>query len=76
MSPIDTHEFEHQPESFCTWLACGGVKPGYTHGESDEFGFRPVAGRIHLHDLHASMLHLLAWTTSASPTATPGATTG
>jgi Protein of unknown function (DUF1501) len=59
MSPIDTHEFEHQPESFCAWLAGGGVKPGYTHGESDEFGFRPVAGRIHLHDLHATKLHLL-----------------
>ena len=58
-SPIDTHGREHQPESFCAWLAGGGVKAGYTHGETDEFGFRPVAGKVHLHDLHATMLHLL-----------------
>ena len=58
-SPIDTHGREHQPESFCAWLAGGGVKPGYTHGETDDFGFLPVAGNVHLHDLHATMLHLL-----------------
>jgi hypothetical protein len=58
-SPIDTHGREHQPDSFCAWLAGGGVKAGYTHGETDEFGFRPVAGKVHLHDLHATMLHLL-----------------
>jgi hypothetical protein len=58
-SPIDTHGREHQPESFCAWLAGGGVKAGHTHGETDDFGFRPVAGKVHLHDLHATMLHLL-----------------
>jgi len=58
-SPIDTHGREHQPESYAAWLAGGGVRAGYTHGETDEFGFRPVAGKIHLHDLHATMLHLL-----------------
>jgi hypothetical protein len=58
-SPIDTHGREHQPDSFCAWLAGGGVKAGYTHGETDDFGFRPVAGKVHLHDLHATMLHLL-----------------
>ncbi len=58
-SPINTHGREHQPESFCAWLAGGGVKAGYTHGETDDFGFRPVAGKAHLHDLHATMLHLL-----------------
>ncbi len=58
-SPIATHGREHQPDSFCAWLAGGGVKAGYTHGETDEFGFRPVAGKVHLHDLHATMLHLL-----------------
>ncbi len=58
-SPIETHGREHQPESFCAWLAGGGVKAGYTHGETDDFGFRPVAGKVHLHDLHATMLHLL-----------------
>jgi hypothetical protein len=58
-SPIATHGREHQPESFCAWLAGGGVKAGYTHGETDDFGFLPVSGKIHLHDLHATMLHLL-----------------
>jgi Protein of unknown function (DUF1501) len=58
-SPIDTHGREHQPESFCAWLAGGGVKAGHTHGETDDFGFRAVSGKVHLHDLHATMLHLL-----------------
>jgi hypothetical protein len=58
-SPIDTHGREHQPDSYCAWLAGGGVKAGHTHGETDDFGFRPVAGKVHLHDLHATMLHLL-----------------
>ena len=34
-------------------------EPGMTYGETDEFGFRPIAGKVHLHDLHATMLHLL-----------------
>ncbi len=58
-SPIDTHGREHQPESYCAWMAGGGVKGGLTYGETDDFGFRPVAGKIHLHDMHATMLHLL-----------------
>lgn len=58
-SPIETHGREHQPDSYVAWLAGGGVRAGHTHGETDEFGFRPVAGRVHLHDLHATMLHLL-----------------
>jgi len=57
--PIATHGREHQQESFCTLLAGGGVKSGFVHGETDEFGFRPVQGRVHLHDLHATILHLL-----------------
>lgn len=58
-SPIEKHGREHQPDSFCTWIAGGGVKAGFMHGETDEFGYRPVAGRVHLHDLHATILHLL-----------------
>ncbi|MFO0950156.1 MAG: DUF1501 domain-containing protein [Isosphaeraceae bacterium] len=58
-SPIETHGREHQPDSFCTILAGGGVKAGLTYGDTDDFGFRPVAGKVHLHDLHATMLHLL-----------------
>jgi hypothetical protein len=58
-SPIDKHGREHQPESFCTWMAGGGIKPGFTFGETDDFGFRPVSGKVHLHDLHATILHQL-----------------
>jgi hypothetical protein len=58
-SPIEAHGREHQPDSYVAWLVGGGVKAGHAHGETDEFGFRPVGGRVHLHDLHATMLHLL-----------------
>ena len=58
-SPIDVHGREHQQESFCTLLAGGGVKPGFVYGDTDDLGYRPVSGRIHLHDLHATLLHLL-----------------
>lgn len=58
-SPIDTHGREHQPDSYAAWLAGGGVKGGHTHGETDDYGYRPVAGKVHLHDLHATMLYLL-----------------
>jgi hypothetical protein len=58
-SPFSKHGREHQQESFCTWMAGGGVKGGVTHGATDDFGFLPVEGAVHLHDLHATMLHLL-----------------
>lgn len=58
-APIDTHGREHQPESFCAWMAGGGVKAGYTWGETDHMGYRVIAGKIHIHDLHATLLHLL-----------------
>jgi hypothetical protein len=58
-SPIAVHGREHQQESFCTLLAGGGVQPGFVHGETDDHGYRPVQGTVHLHDLHATMLHLL-----------------
>jgi hypothetical protein len=41
------------------WLAGGGIKPGITFGETDEFGFGPIRNRVHVHDLHATILHLL-----------------
>jgi hypothetical protein len=40
-------------------MAGGGVKGGYVHGKSDEYGILPVEGKVHTHDLHATMLHLL-----------------
>ena len=58
-SPIDKHGREHQPESFCSWMAGGGIKAGLTYGESDEMGYRTVDGKVHVHDLHATILHLL-----------------
>lgn len=49
----------HHIDAFTIWLAGGGVKPGVTLGETDEFGFGPVTQKVHVHDLHATILHLL-----------------
>jgi arylsulfatase A-like enzyme len=49
----------HQPEGFTMWMAGGGVKPGMIHGATDEYGYKAVKGRVHVHDLHATILHLL-----------------
>ena len=58
-SPIDKHGREHQPESFCAWMAGGGIKPGLTYGDTDDMGYRVINGKIHIHDLHATILHQL-----------------
>ena len=58
-APIDKHGREHQPQSFCAWMAGGGIKPGHTYGETDHMGFKVINGKVHIHDLHATMLHLL-----------------
>lgn len=58
-APIEKHGREHQPESFCAWMAGGGIKPGFTHGATDELGYRVVSGKVHIHDLHATILHQL-----------------
>ena len=50
---------DHNPGGFTTWLAGGGVRAGYTHGATDELGHLAVEGRTHMHDLHATLLHLL-----------------
>jgi Protein of unknown function (DUF1501) len=49
----------HHIDAMTTWLAGGGVNAGLTLGETDEFGFAPVADRVHVHDLQATILHLL-----------------
>jgi len=49
----------HNPYGFSMWLAGGGVKGGTAYGETDEFGFEAVIDRVHLHDLHATILHLM-----------------
>jgi len=50
---------DHNPHGFMMWLAGGGVRGGMTHGESDDFGFKAAQNRMHIHDLHATLLHLL-----------------
>ena len=52
---------DHHPNAFTMWLAGGGVKPGVTYGASDDFGFRVVENPVHVHDLHATILHLLGF---------------
>lgn len=49
----------HNPYGFTMWLAGGGVKGGMTYGETDEFGFEAVKDKVHLHDLHATILHIM-----------------
>ena len=50
---------DHNPQGFTMWMAGGGVKGGYAHGETDEFGYYAVKDKVHMHDLHATMLHLM-----------------
>ncbi len=52
---------DHHPNAFTMWLAGGGVKPGMVMGESDELGFNVVKEKVHVHDLHATILHLLGF---------------
>jgi uncharacterized protein DUF1501 len=49
----------HHIDAFSMWMAGGGIKPGITLGETDDFGFAPVEDRVHVHDLQATILHLL-----------------
>ncbi len=52
---------DHHPNCFTMWMAGGGVKPGLTLGESDEFGFNATRDKVHVHDLHATILQLLGF---------------
>ena len=52
---------DHHPNCFSMWFAGGGVKRGLTLGESDEFGFHATRDKVHVHDLHATLLHLLGF---------------
>jgi len=52
---------DHNHYGFTTWLAGGGVKGGHVHGATDEFGFQAVENRVHVHDLHATILQLLGF---------------
>ncbi len=50
---------DHNHFGFTVWLAGGGVKGGFSYGATDEFGFKAVEDRVSVHDLHATVLHLM-----------------
>jgi hypothetical protein len=50
---------DHHIDAFTMWLAGGGIKPGQTIGKTDEIGYYTVEDPVHVHDLHATILHLL-----------------
>ncbi|MCE2810403.1 MAG: DUF1501 domain-containing protein [Planctomycetaceae bacterium] len=50
---------DHHVDAFTMWIAGGGIKPGMIHGATDELGFSVIDGLVHVHDLHATILHLL-----------------
>ncbi len=52
---------DHHVDAFTLWIAGGGFKPGYIHGATDELGFGVIDGKVHVHDLHATILHQLGF---------------
>ncbi len=52
---------DHNHHGFSVWLAGGGIKGGLAYGATDEFGYRAVENRVHVHDIHATMLHLMGF---------------
>jgi hypothetical protein len=52
---------DHHPNAFTMWFAGGGIKPGITLGESDELGFNATVDKVHVHDMNATLLHLLGF---------------
>ncbi len=52
---------DHNNQGYTMWMAGGGVKPGYAHGATDEFGYQAVEQPVHIHDWHATLLHLLGF---------------
>jgi len=53
------HGRDHHPYCYSIWMTGGGVKPGIAHGETDEYGYNIVSGKVHVHDLQATLMHLL-----------------
>ena len=49
---------DHHPHGYTVWMAGGGIKPGMVYGRTDDFGFYAVENKVHVHDLHATILHL------------------
>lgn len=52
---------DHHPNAFTMWLSGGGIKSGVSMGETDDFGFNVARDKVHVHDLHATILHLLGF---------------
>lgn len=54
----DNYGRDHHPRCFTMWMAGAGVKPGFTYGETDDFGYNVVKDPVHIHDFHATLMHL------------------
>ena len=52
---------DHHPQAFTMWMAGGGIKPGQTYGTTDDLGFHVATDPVHVHDLQATILHLLGF---------------
>jgi hypothetical protein len=52
---------DHHPRCFSMWMAGGGIRPGYVHGETDDYSYNVVSGGVHVHDFHATLLQLLGF---------------
>ena len=52
---------DHNPGAFTIWMAGGGVKPGVSYGETDPIGYEAMTDKVSVHDLHATMMHLMGF---------------
>lgn len=52
---------DHNVAGFTLWMAGGGLKAGYVHGKTDDYGYEAVEGKVSIHDWHATLLHLLGF---------------
>lgn len=55
----DNYGRDHHPRCFTLWMAGGGVKPGIVYGQTDDFGYNVIQNPVHVHDLQATILHLM-----------------
>jgi arylsulfatase A-like enzyme len=55
----DNYGRDHHPRCFTMWFAGGGIKPGISYGKTDDFGYNIVENPVHVHDLHATLMHLM-----------------
>ena len=56
---VSNYGRDHHPKCYTIWMAGGGIKPGISYGETDEFGYNIAKNPVHVNDFHASVLHLL-----------------